>query len=191
MLRVYEAKSAVGRAQEPDKVGKLLFSYVVERTASGHMEVSQPDEAYDPTLSLPRAAGRVPDVAVQLTTILPSMGMSVEVARHFPGEDAMPDHPAFWYAVQVVTPAGRIETCWLLPSAAFNRLADRSPRPEGGLTLTLAPRSAGETARFVVAPEDLGSRLTSIARDRSGPPPGAPGVLLPLVWAQGDGVRIP
>lgn len=174
---VYEATSEVDRQRELDTAGKLLFAAVVDLTTGGHLKAFQTDEANDRTLRLPRAAGRFPHVAVQLTTIEPSTGMAVEVSRHFSDEEAVPEHPAFWYAIQVIPRAARVETCWLLPSAAFNHLARRSTS-ENGITLTLSPRSMRETARFVVASEDLGSRLTGIARDHSGSPPHVTGALL-------------
>src|SRR5436190_8546970 len=69
---VYEATSEVDRQRELDTAGKLLFAAVVDLTTGGHLKAFQTDEANDRTLRLPRAAGRFPHVAVQLTTIEPS-----------------------------------------------------------------------------------------------------------------------
>ena len=102
----------------------------------------------------------------------------MRATAQFPGDDAVSDHPGFWYAILSVRQNARIETCWLVQSADFNHLATRAPSRAGGVSLTFSPRSDDDAARFVVPPEDLGPRLASLARDSSGAPSRIPGALL-------------
>ena len=124
--------------------------------------------------------GGLPALTVQVKTALGADAHgSIEATAHFPSEDALREHPSFWYAVLYV-PGITIARCWLLSSADFNRLTSRTRDARGGVSLRFsAPtHGGGRAGPFLVPPEEIGGRLARTIRESPGLPPSIPDAML-------------
>lgn len=153
--------------------GELLFSAAVMLTSGFRLKLFEQlgdDDHVDRAIG---EKGRVPALTVQVKTALHEDAHgSIQATARFPGEHAVREHPAFWYAILFVRGIA-IERCWLLSSADFNRVTSRTRDERGGVSLRFSTpaRGGGKAGPFMVPPEEIGPCLARVIAQSPGPPP--------------------
>jgi hypothetical protein len=143
--------------------GEQLLAACVTLSSDGELELYKPLTDDDHTDVTAGRRGKVPALAIQVKTALSRNTKGLAVARtYFPRTPR--EHPAFLYAIVYVVDAS-IDTAWIVPSAAFNRMAYRGKGPKGkGIELEFmaSPSRADKWASFRLSRLDLGPRVSAI-----------------------------
>ena len=148
-------------ATQRGTAGEELFTACVTLTSNGDLELFRPTTDDDHTDVTIGKRGMVPALAIQVKTALSLTRQGFAVARMSFPEGKPREHPAFVYAIVYVLEA-TIDTAWIVPSAAFDRLAYRGAGRRGkGIELQFmaSPTRADKWARFRCGRLELGSRL--------------------------------
>ncbi|HKW60101.1 MAG TPA: hypothetical protein VJR46_10160, partial [Candidatus Dormibacteraeota bacterium] len=147
--------------------GEELFTACVTLTSNGDLELFRPTTDDDHTDVTIGKRGMVPALAIQVKTALGLDRKGLAVARMAFPEGRPREHPAFVYAIVYVVDAG-VDVAWIVPSAAFNRLAYRGAGRRGkGIELQFmaSPTRADRWTDFRCSRLDLGPRLLAFIGD--------------------------
>lgn len=127
----------VGRA------GEQLFAAIASLTSDGELEFYRPETDDDHRDLEVGRKGHMGAAYVQVKCRR-QVGADGYLRVHveFPSGVAI-DHPGFIYAILLLEPTG-ITVAWLVPSPAFNRLAEHSTTKAGSLQLNFYARTQEE-----------------------------------------------
>ena len=151
-------------ATQEGAAGEELVAACVTLSSGGDLELYKPLSDDDHTDITAGRRGKVPALAIQVKTCLHLDPKGYAVARMYFGGARPREHPAFIYAVVYVADL-TVETAWVVPSADFNRLADRGKGRFGkGLELEFmaSPVRTDKWSAFRCSRSELGPRLLSI-----------------------------
>jgi len=147
----------VGRA------GEQLFAAIASLTSDGELEFYRPETDDDHRDLEVGRKGHMGAAYVQVksrTQVGPDGYLRVHV--EFPTGVPI-DHPGFIYAILLLTRT-EIATTWLVPSPAFNRLAERSTTKAGTLQLNFyaRPEAVDNWSAHRFTAEQLGPALLAL-----------------------------
>jgi hypothetical protein len=147
----------VGRA------GEQLFAAIGSLTSDGELEFYRPETDDDHRDLEVGRKGHMGAAYVQVKSRT-EVGADGYLRVHveFPGGVPI-DHPGFIYAVLLLTTTA-IATAWLVPSPAFNRLAERSTTKAGTLQLNFYARAEADDrwSEYRLKAEQFGPALLAL-----------------------------
>ena len=149
-------RTQIGRA------GELALALYALVSSHGELELFTPVSDDDHVDITAGRRGGIPALAIQVKTAPHPDAHGMIEANAFFDHGRVREHPAFLYAILLMHSVA-IETAWIVPSPAFNRLAYRIVRDgRDALEFRAYPDRADRWAPYRVDPQEIGPHLLSV-----------------------------